>query len=851
MTKMRRMHVGAVLLSLVWAAGAADLVPFVIPATPAAGSLVARHGAPITVTGPRVSVRGEHFAVGATRFRVWGVNSCFGASFPTHADAERIAARLEATGVNSVRFHHMDSARYPSGILDPKDMLKLAPEAVDRLDYFIDQLARRGIYANVNLHVGRAASQALGLPAPNTGYDKIVGIFTPALIAAQQQYARDLLGHVNPYRQARYADDAAVAFVEISNEDSFFMWSGPEDLRALPPHYAKLLHEKYAAWLRTRYASTEGVQKAWAAGAEPLGTNTLSADLPAAGAAGVRGWRLEQHPGSAAEVKRLPDGAWRVAISRTDDTNWHLQFKQSPLTLKQGAFYTISFRARADRARGLSVGVGMEHEPWQNLGFSQYVRLTPEWQTVRAGFVATATDDQARLSFSVGADSAAVELADVVLAPGGRTGLGPNESLEAANIALFGPGEVEARSTDRTRFLMDTEKAYFDGMKSFLRKELGTQALVTGTTVFGPCGLYAQSGMDFLDGHAYWQHPSFPGKAWDGGNWTVEQRAMVDHPESATLPHLAAERLAGKPFTVSEYNHPAPNDFQAECVPMSAAYAAAQDWDGIWYFAYSHRTGDVDLTAFRSFFDIDMNPAKWGFMQAGAALFRDAGLPALAAADTFRLDAGPNAAADIARKQAAHGRDLLDAMIDDGRSWASMLQARVAEGLGTTGLGAVPGAKSVMAWSVGADHAGMFTATGSGGYVGVGRPGAAEWAKLGVELSGPAFVTLVVAAVDGRPLADSRKILITACGRCENVGMGWSADRRTVGWKWGNGPVGIEPVTGAVRLPPGAWRCRALGPDGLPTADVPVQAATGSGPKVGRVSLSPQYRTMWYLATRE
>jgi hypothetical protein len=79
---------------------------------------------------------------------------------------------------------------------------------------------------------GRTASIWICRDEPD--YDKIVGIFTPALINAQKQYARDLLTHVNPYRGVRYADDPAVAFVEITNEDSLFMW-GADETADTPP----------------------------------------------------------------------------------------------------------------------------------------------------------------------------------------------------------------------------------------------------------------------------------------------------------------------------------------------------------------------------------------------------------------------------------------------------------------------------------------------------------------------------------------------------------------------------------------------------------------------------------------
>ena len=54
--------------------------------------------------------------------------------------------------------------------------------------------------------------------------DKLVDLFDPDLIAAQRRYAADLLGHVNAYTHARYADEPGVGLVEINNENSLFMW---------------------------------------------------------------------------------------------------------------------------------------------------------------------------------------------------------------------------------------------------------------------------------------------------------------------------------------------------------------------------------------------------------------------------------------------------------------------------------------------------------------------------------------------------------------------------------------------------------------------------------------------------
>lgn len=844
----------AVLVAAVAGASAyaEEMAPFVIPMTPNEASLVAMKSPPIPADGPRLVAKDGHFMQGDRRVRIWGVNLCFAACFPTHADAERIAARLAAGGVNGVRFHHMDTSAYPSGILDPKDKLKLHPEAVDRLDYFIDQLAKRGIWSNVNLHVGRAASAALGLPKPNTQYDKIVGIFTPALIDAQKQYARDLLGHVNPYRKVRPADDPAVALVEITNEDSLFMWSARQDLPALPEFYAKILQGKYNAWLKGRYGATDSLRAAWSKGAEPLGENLLAdtkfEKLDAKDAKGPR-WVIEQHEGCAAKVVH-PEGnaaAARLEIAKSDETSWHLQLKQEPLKIEAGRYYTLTFRARADQPRTVSYGASQAHEPWGTLGLSGSAKLTSEWKTFRAGFVASAGDASARLSFAFGASTAAWEVADVVLATGGREGLLKDESLETQNVALYAAGEVEARAIDRGRFLAETEKAYFDGMNSFIKKDLNSKTLVTGTIVFGPLGMYAQSDMDFVDSHAYWHHPRFPGKPWDSSNWTVEQVAMVDKPAEATLPRLAAERMAEKPFTVTEYNHPAPNDYQAETVPVLAAYAAAQDWDGIWLFAYSHSKYDEGSGAFEGYFNIDANPAKWGFSQAGAAIFRQEAIPPHRRAYSLCVAAEEEPLGSLAAHYLKYDRDMLAVVSDKMKTtWQDLVGVRLEVAVtghsGVTDSGAFLVPK--MSWAVGEKGRGLFTASGPGAAVYVGHAGGKAEASP-IEVAKPDFAAVTMTALDGRPLAGSGAILVAACGRCENTGMQFSADRKTVGRNWGKAPVCIEPVEGTVVLPPGQWKCRALKPDGTPAADVPL--ADDKGRAVLR--MSPQYKTMWYLVT--
>jgi hypothetical protein len=825
-----------------------DFVPFVIPARISAGQPVWVTDYKPIETGSERLEAAEHFRRGGQQVRIWGVNLTFGANFPSHEDAPYVAERLAAAGVNSVRLHHVDTSRWPRGIWEAKEGKTIEPQALERLDYFINELAKRGIFVNLNLHVGRAHSRSLGLPQANTEFDKIVGIFTPALVEAQKQYAKDLLTHVNPYRLGvRYANDPAVAFVEITNEDSFFMWDGDEKLRTLPPHYAGILGSQFNAWLRQRYGSDDALKTAWSQGTQPLGDNLLRNSAFAnwdAKRSLPEPWSIEQHEGCLASLSRAqnqPHEAIQVNIGKADDTEWHLQLTQGGLALTEGQYYTLSFQASSPQPRVISCNVSQAHESWANLGLSRRVNLGPEWKKFSLGFVASASDKNARVTFAFSANSTPFYLAQVELHPGGQMGLAQGELASAGSVSLFQENESTPRILDRMVFLAETEKAYFDGMRSYIKKDLGCRALVTGTIVFGPLGLYAQSDMDFIDSHAYWQHPSFPGRPWDSANWLIEQRPMTDHPDQATLFRIAAERLAGKPFTLSEYNHPAPLDAQAECIPMVASFAAAQNWDGVWLFDYASGMSDWNRQTMSGFFSMDTNPAKWGFVRAGAAIFNGGRAAGEERPGAARSSPSVTAAA---RLHVKYGSNMLRVLTDTGGITSDAMLRTQIRGWRMGESGFTPQSTAIdpplqLKWSVDAGGRGLYQTLGRAAQVYTGHAQRFEGATEGrIRITAPDLVALTIT-----PLDAGKKVLITTCGRCENTGMQFAADRRTVGRNWGQAPVRIEAVRGSVVLPDGKWTCHALAPDGSPKQQVPISYDNGRG----TLTLSPEYGTMWYL----
>lgn len=238
------------------------------------------------------------------------------------------------------------------------------------------QLKRRGIDIDMNLLVSRQFTAADDLPREIESLDfkrqAVVGFFNPTLLARQQEYARQLLTHRNPYTRLTYAQDPAVAIVEVNNENGLLHAWLRGELAGLPAVYDDELRERWNRWLAKRYqveggASDEALAKAWGIREEPTGREMLD---------GGRGaWNLEQHDAAVAMLNG--DASLVVRVDKAGSADWHVQLSHSGVKLIRGRLYTLTFRSRADRRRTLSVAAAMAHEPWESLGFYQSVTLSP------------------------------------------------------------------------------------------------------------------------------------------------------------------------------------------------------------------------------------------------------------------------------------------------------------------------------------------------------------------------------------------------------------------------------------------------------------------------------------------
>ena len=835
--------------------------PFVIPWADNTKSIIdvsALNPAPLTEKSRLVVKNGHFYDQTGRRVRFIGTALGAGEVFPTHENAEKLAAHLHRFGINMIRLHHMDAPWaepglfYFTGKAYGRTTQKLDPTSLDRLDYLIYQFKKYGIYADMNLHVTRQWNSADGFPDADkiNQEGKVVAYFEPRAYELQKLYAKQLVTHFNPYTKTSYADEPTVAVMEIDNEDSLV--GSADTIPTMPAHYRDIISKGWNAYLKKKYVSTAGLKKAWNANAKPLGATILQNGRFTDGTAN---WSQEQQNNTSYNFEvvgvegatNAPSGrALHIKNLKTDATDWHTQAHYTGLNLKEGGLYTVSFAARANGTRNISVQMRYDREPWSFVGLDKPVALTSNWTRCSFSFNANKPDpNHCRLSFVLGGSDVDVYLADVALRPGGGgVSLSVGKTIEAGTVDI--PGiEPTAPGRDYVEYLMNVENTYAQGIRSYVQQTLKSNKpfICSQASYGGIAGVYRESKMDWVDMHAYWQHPSFPGLPFDMNNYLTPNTAMVKDLGMGALAGLAMHRVAGKPFTVSEYDHPAPNEYAAECVPTIFSYAAAQDWDGVFLFAFSSTPSD-HLT---NFFDIGNNPAKMAFLPAAAQIFLHP--PDGPSTSTMTLSVPVSQVATLKAQGSDYNFWSKASTPPKDNDWLnSRAYVRFTDTPGIvtmtkkTAVNAPP--VSLTMW----DHkSGIYGYISKNAWSVVGFLGGA--AKPGEE--GPIiaasernFASITVTTMDGKPENESSSILITALDKTENPGLQWNADRTFAANGWYRGPVMVTGVDAIIPIQTKSSKAvvYALDSSGKRVREIPTELAKGRL----TVHIKPEYQAVWY-----
>ncbi len=816
----------------------------------------------------RVGVRDGVFVTldNGERLRFWGCNLSSNEAFPAdEAAARRIARRLAAGGVNIARLHHLDnpwSVDSAGSLWTPgsQDRIHIDAAQLDRLHRLVAALKAEGVYSNVNLKVSRTHTEADGFPASIAElppFHKRVDYFSRRHVDLQKDYARQLLSAKNPYTGLSLAEDPAVAVVEINNENSLLGMRTRDigaGLHLLPEPYRGELTALWNAWLAKRYPDRASLALAWARSATPAGESPLSP--------GSR-WFADAQPGNAVHVVSPAPSEVHITVGPGDGVRWRSAAHLDGLRLVENTTYTVVFSARADAARRDELAVARDEplwrtDKWRTRGLRTMLELTPEWREFRFVFVAhSIVDVGSRLALLAGNQAGEIWMKDLALVSGSPTaGLQAGENPADGTVPI--PTDpVPAQWNDWLQFLVDTEKAYVAEMRACLRDELGVSVPIvcTQANYGGIAGLMREEQSDFIDAHCYWQHPDWgnPASTWDTANYTINntpQIAELGPRWFGEFGALALLRVTGRPFTVTELDHPAPSEYAAEMYPFTATFAALQDWDGLYTFDMVGLgvPPEEDDGALQTFFDQHHHPAKWGFGPFATRVFRQGLVPPLGAQRELLVHqpVWPEGNhLDVLWLKQQTGLDLgflnarlsVSAAMRDGKPTHV---ARAGEARGS----------SARLWQARRGAVYLVQAPAAAAIVGYLGDDTLETGAFSVasDAFGLNFGAAGAVALDQKPLAVSERVLVTLAARAENPGSVWNAARTSTGAVWGKGgPPIAERIPAVVRLKTfNARKVRALAPDGSVAAEVPsvwkdgwINFATIQGPATLHYEIAP------------
>lgn len=224
----------------------------------------------------RITREGDRLVYAGKPLKLWGLNLSYGSCAPEKTLAEKRAAFYAKYGINAVRLHKWADAPGWMGIQSADSAVEFDPAALDRMDYQVAKLKEAGIYVLLSAHFGAmklGPSDRRHVPfleefGQFEGKKNRVATphsaihYSPVLQDVHIRQTLNLLKHMNPYTGLTYAEDPAVAFVEIINEQSILFYTSSGPLKASAT-LRKEVGEAFSDWLKAKYGSAEKLQAAW------------------------------------------------------------------------------------------------------------------------------------------------------------------------------------------------------------------------------------------------------------------------------------------------------------------------------------------------------------------------------------------------------------------------------------------------------------------------------------------------------------------------------------------------------------------------------------------------------------
>lgn len=364
------------------------------------------------------------------------------------------------------------------------------------------------------------------------------------------------------------------------------------------------------------------------------------------------------------------------------------------------------------------------------------------------------------------------------------------DGCQIAEIPKGKPWDKTPEMEAFARFVASLESRFAARMRAFLKDELGVKALLSDMSAGferEPFRAVRAAHCDYVDEHGYWDHPSFPGEAWQTPVKT-SNRNPVKARGAGVLEPYSRVALAEMPFVMTEFSFAGPGEYRHIAGLVAGAQAAREDWGGMWRFDWGGSPWEM----------VNIDKVRSGlFGVSGDALAR----------------------------------------VDERVAMCLFLRGDLA--VGAEGALSVDGETGTFA---------VNTARTSGGFTEDGRLMAGAVAALCDK--GPTAVWAT--SLDGKPLAESRRILVAHLTDVANIGDTYEDESRQVLLRWGKPPhvvrAGVARL--ALALGEGEFRTYALDTSGARVREVPCKIAKGRLRFRADVAADPGSATFLYEIVR-
>ena len=419
-----------------------------------------------------------------------------------------------------------------------------------------------------------------------------------------------------------------------------------------------------------------------------------------------------------------------------------------------------------------------------------------------------------------------------------------------------GPGNFAENSPAIVDFLVDVQKSYYTEMIGHMRK-LGVRIPIAGTNwaLGGAAMLEAQMVTDFTDSHTYW---------YEFGSWKATEKKFVNKSllgeRESWLRNLALFRVLHKPYFVSEWDHPWPNEFRAEGPIHLAAVSAFQGWSGaaIHTYRYDCRENVDQIGApitsdaiggvpFRGgVFDTFNDPAKFGLFYHAALIVRRGDVREPAATTEISVphltQAGALVGSEIKALEGAPETHKIGIQLP-GAPARGTRQAPMDMPLLPQDATEIRSDTGELYRNLAKRYATIDTARTKVAYGCLAEAG--EIVLRGLKIKARTdFAVIAISSLTDADTGRSDNLLLTAVGRADNTGAEYNADH-TIQFKVGHGPIEVEVIEADLELTSEIPNLKiwAINPAGFPIGQIPVTYADGQA----KFTIGGAFPSMYYL----